>query len=566
MLVNSDVSNLILHGLAAAPGRAYGKPYLLLNSQAQIVKPNAVHALSVDIEGDPNDSQANRSSQKVGSSSDIESQKLSIAYSKLAERLQQLVKKAEKLGRTEEADILLFHTTVLADESLQMESESLIIEYGLSAADAVSQVYIDQIKRFEQIKDDRISSKALDLYDILNSILMLLHADEEALITSLPENSIIIADDISPSQLIALPSENIAGIVCEHGDTESHTAVLAAGLQIPAVFGCSGIIEVCDTPESPNNILVDGTSGQVMIEPDKCQIETTFANDVLNLQPAITADGVRLELLANIVSIEEYNRSNDIYYDGTGLLRTETLFAGSSIAPDEELQYIRYRQAVSLASHQEGPIIIRSFDLAESDSVRKGRLSIVSERNFSPGERGLARSLRQPDELRTQLRAIIRACAGRECSVLFPLVMSCADFVRAAKLAQEAYHELGREEKKLPYSLKIGAMIETPEAVAEADKLFDLADFISIGSNDLASYSDGGLFNDENMNMIKHLTSRPEALSGQKRVILCGELAASPSALPIWLRLGLRSFSINIQRMREFKKTVAVLQVHRTIM
>ena len=545
MSTQTDNSSLILNGIAVAPGLACGKPFLLPK-----VSPKAQEKFSPNGAVMPLDTSI---------SVDLEVNKLVSAFTMLSDRLHQLFARAQSQGRNDEADIINFHITVLEDEALFSEAKSLISEVDITAAEAISRVFSKQIRRFEQIEDDMIRSKALDLYDILNSVLLFIHAEEEALITIIPENSIIIADDLSPSQLIALPSDNIAGIVCEHGDAVSHTAVLAAGLQIPAVFCCDGILSYCASLSEQEEIIVDGNRGKIMKNQEACGSKVSFASVNVSKGPAQTADGIRLELLANIVNLEEYERSADIYFDGTGLLRTETLFAGSSIEPDEELQFMRYRQAVMLAGHNPGPHIIRTFDLAVPLGSQGARLDIVSERHCSPYERGLGRSLRQSEELRTQLRAIIRACAGRECSILFPLVMSADDYVRAVNLAEAAHSQLLQEGFSLPSRLKIGAMIETPEAVNEADKLFELADFVSIGSNDLAAYTQGGLFANENVEMIKRLTSRPEVTSGQKRIILCGELAASPELLPVWLKLGIRSFSINILRMEEFKKTAAAL-------
>lgn len=540
MPAKANKSILIIYGLAVVPGLACGRPFLLSEETSiGLIKTNTI--------------------TKDSNTAGHEIDKYTSARTMLSERLKQLEARAKSKGRIDEADILSFHNTILEDEALMAEIFFLITEEELTAAEAVSQTYMKQIRRFELIEDERIRSKALDLYDILNNILLLIHADDEALITSIPENSIVIADTLSPSQLIALPSENIAGIVCEYGEAVSHTAVLAAGLQIPVVFKCHGILDYFRSTSIPEAIMIDGKKGQVIVNPERCKTELSFASINISKKSAITADGIRLELLANIVNIEEYGKSTEIYYDGTGLLRTETLFAGSMIKPDEELQYMRYRQAVALASHNPGPIIFRTFDLAVPLGNDKSRLAIVSERLCNPNERGLARSLRQESELRTQLRAIIRACAGRKCSILFPMVMSASDFSRAEEIAQDVQSQLAIEDVKLPSELQLGAMIETPEAVNDADQLFELADFISIGSNDLASYTTGGLFTSENTEMIRRLTSRTEVINGQKKVILCGELAASPEILPLWLNLGLRSFSINFMRMEDFKKSAAVI-------
>lgn len=546
---------LILQGIAATSGRACGRPFLLPVNTEKFDKTSSV----LDIYDDDSKIETSTLTDTDNIQADDQWQKITLVFNELSKRYRQLQKKSENLGKFEEADILFFHDTVLADKDMQTEIYDLIHKRGLMAETAVSQIYLKQIQRFEQIDDRKLRARALDLYDILNNILILLKAKEDALVTDIPDNSIVIADDISPSQLVTLPVENIAGLICENGDPASHTAVMAAGLQIPAVFCCRGIIKLCSSNSTPGQILIDGTSGQVVIEPDDCQPKISSTVNVIDSQPAMTADGIKLELLANIISIQEYSRSKGILYDGTGLLRTETLFAGSSIAPDEELQYLRYSQAVKLAAQQAELIIIRTFDLAAGD--KDGQLSIVGERKCSPRERGLSRSLLNPNELRTQLRAILRAYAGRECSILFPLVMSVDDFTKGVKLSHSIFHELKKERAELASSLKIGAMIETPEAVAAADKLFDLADFISIGSNDLASYTQGGLFTEDNMNMIRKLTSRSEIEKDHKQVIICGELAASPLLLPDWLNLGLRCFSININRMCEFKKAAAAINV-----
>ncbi|MDN5315424.1 MAG: phosphoenolpyruvate-protein phosphotransferase system enzyme [Clostridiales bacterium] len=494
-----------------------------------------------------------------------------INFEKQISQIKKTILSRKTTYTSQQADMLDFQLIVVEDLSIRQQIEQEITENQLTAEAAVTEVYKKQIRRFELLEDENIQARALDLYDILNRLLILLKTQETDYFTNIPDDSIIVVKTITPSQLIALPGERINGLVIERGNPKSHVAILAAAMKIPSVFGCAGIFEYVTS--NPCILTIDGDRG--IVSRDKDELQETQAKtpspskedqtQAASLQFADDNPIARFELLANISTVEEIDQLLELSScQGIGLVRTESLFWGSSLVADEEIQTLRYKQIFARAKHD--LIIVRTFDTAgtsivSANSQTAGISSLVSsdpERNIAPNMRGLAYSLKHEHLFRAQLRAIIRASAGRSCTIMFPLVLSPSAFSRARKIATQELNLLKQQEYNLPNKLEIGAMIETPQSEKQALKIYDLADFISIGSNDLAAYSAGNLFSEENRRMIRALTARSSsaALNCQdtgKRVIVCGESACDPQDLPIWLSLGIKHFSMAPHKIPQFR-------------
>ncbi|MDD3197537.1 MAG: phosphoenolpyruvate-utilizing N-terminal domain-containing protein [Eubacteriales bacterium] len=494
-----------------------------------------------------------------------------INFEKQISQIKKTILSRKTTYTSQQADMLDFQLIVVEDLSIRQQIEQEITENQLTAEAAVTEVYKKQIRRFELLEDENIQARALDLYDILNRLLILLKTQETDYFTNIPDDSIIVVKTITPSQLIALPGERINGLVIERGNPKSHVAILAAAMKIPSVFGCAGIFEYVTS--NPCILTIDGDRG--IVSRDKDELQETQAKtpspskedqtQAASLQFADDNPIARFELLANISTVEEIDQLLELSScQGIGLVRTESLFWGSSLVADEEIQTLRYKQIFARAKHD--LIIVRTFDIARTsivsaNSQTAGISSLVSsdpERNIAPNMRGLAYSLKHEHLFRAQLRAIIRASAGRSCTIMFPLVLSPSAFSRARKIATQELNLLKQQEYNLPNKLEIGAMIETTQSEKQALKIYDLADFISIGSNDLTAYSAGNLFSEENRRMIRALTARSSsaALNCQdtgKRVIVCGESACDPQDLPIWLSLGIKHFSMAPHKIPQFR-------------
>lgn len=492
-----------------------------------------------------------------------------INFEKQISQIKKTILNRKTTYTSQQTDILDFQLIVVEDLSIRQQIEQEITENQLTAEAAVTEVYKKQIRRFELLDDD-IKARALDLYDILNRLLILLKTQETDYFTYIPDDSIIVVKTITPSQLIALPGERINGLVIERGNPKSHVAILAAAMKIPSVFGCTGIYEY--VTNNPCILRINGDRG--IVSRGKDELRETQAMTLSPLQEDQTqasslqfADDnpvTRFELLANISTVEEIDQLLELSScQGIGLVRTESLFWGSSLVADEEIQTLRYKQIFARAKHD--LIIVRTFDtagtsIASANSQTAEMNSFASgdpERSIAPNMRGLAYSLKHEHLFRAQIRAIIRASAGRSCTIMFPLVLSPSAFSRARKIALQELNLLKQQEYNLPNKLEIGAMIETPQSEKQALKIYDLADFISIGSNDLAAYSAGNLFSEENRRMIRALTARSSSTSNNsdtgKRIIVCGESACDPQDLPIWLSLGIKHFSMAPHRIPQFQ-------------
>jgi phosphoenolpyruvate-protein kinase (PTS system EI component) len=493
-----------------------------------------------------------------------------INFEKQISQIKKTILNRKTTYTSQQTDILDFQLIVVEDLSIRQQIEQEITENQLTAEAAVTEVCKKQIRRFELLEDENIQARALDLYDILNRLLILLKTQETDYFTNIPDDSIIVVKTITPSQLIALPGERINGLVIERGNPKSHVAILAAAMKIPSVFGCAGIFEYVTS--NPCILTIDGDRG--IVSRDKDELQETQAKtpspskedqtQAASLQFADDNPIARFELLANISTIEEIDQLLELSScQGIGLVRTESLFWGSSLVADEEIQTLRYKQIFARAKHD--LIIVRTFDtagtsIASANSQTAEMNSFASgdpERSIAPNMRGLAYSLKHEHLFRAQIRAIIRASAGRSCTIMFPLVLSPSAFSRARKIALQELNLLKQQEYNLPNKLEIGAMIETPQSEKQALKIYDLADFISIGSNDLAAYSAGNLFSEENRRMIRALTARSSSTSNNsdtgKRIIVCGESACDPQDLPIWLSLSIKHFSMAPHRIPQFR-------------
>jgi phosphoenolpyruvate-protein phosphotransferase len=498
-------------------------------------------------------------------------------YQAALERAQaELAGLADRMGKElgpEQARIFQAHALVLADPDLAEAVRVGIFERQLTAEAAVADVTEAQAKRYEAMSGPRFQERAADLRDVRARALRLLSGAAEAAI-ALPEAAVVVAEDLAPSQTAALDRSRVVAFCTALGGPTAHTAILARSLGIPAVVGL-GTEAYAQIP--PGVLLaIDGAAGAVIVEPDAETVADFRARQVQEAAgraaarqaaqaAARTADGHRVEVVANLATAADAPAALEAGAEGVGLLRTEFLFQDRTEPPTEDEQYEAYRQVAAAMAPR--PVIIRTLDIGGDKPAPYLRLP--AEMNPFLGWRAIRVCLAMPEFFRVQLRAILRAAVHGNVLVMFPMIALRAEVEQARALLAEAAAELARAGVPHVASVRTGIMVEVPAAAETPDLLAPAVDFFSIGTNDLTQYTfaaDRGNAKVATVGDPLH----PAILRQIGRVIesahavgrwvgLCGELAGQPEAIPILLGLGLDEFSMSAGSIPAAKATLAKL-------
>jgi phosphotransferase system enzyme I (PtsI) len=376
---------------------------------------------------------------------------------------------------------------------------------------------------------------------------------------NLKELSVVLADDLTPSETAVMDKSKVAAFCTAQGGPTSHTAILAKALGIPAVVGLGN--EILEEQDGTFT-LVNGNTSEVITNPDEVTLEdfhtkrkaarTRFGEELLDAKnPAVTKDGHQVEIVANIGGVEDAQKALENGAEGVGLFRTEFLFLNRNVPPDEETQFQAYRQ--SLEAMGDRPVIIRTLDAGGDKEIPY--LDHGTEANPFLGWRAIRMCLDMPEMFNLQLRALLRAGVGHCLRIMFPMIATIEEVRNARRMLAEASRQLHEEGIPAADPFKVGIMIEIPAAVVMADQLAPQVDFFSIGTNDLTQYSMAAERTNER---VAHLSDacHPAILRQIKRVIevshtagiwtgVCGELAGDPDAVPVLLGLGLDEFSMS---------------------
>jgi phosphocarrier protein FPr len=482
---------------------------------------------------------------------------------------------AEVAQRDEDvAEIFAFQLMMLEDPTLVESIEGQIHRASWNAEAAVEQVINEWVSRFASGEDTLMRLRAADVRDAGNRVLrVLLGAEEEQPLSALPEPAIVVAEDLTPSDTARMDREKARGLCTAAGGATSHVAILARMWNLPAVVGLGDI--VLQIPEQ-TPLALDGDAGVVEVDPPPDVIQAyrrrrerraaRLEAAMADLEAAaITEDGQRVEVVANIGDVASAQEAIEFGAEGIGLLRTEFLYLERTTVPDEEEQYQAYRAIADVMEQR--PLIIRTLDVGGDKPLPY--IDLAPEMNPFLGMRAIRLSLRRPELFQPQLRAILRAGEGRNVKVMFPLIATYEEVVQAKQALHQAQEDLASEGIPHAEDVEVGIMVETPASALEADNIAPLVDFFSIGSNDLTQYT---LACDRGNEQLGYLFQAldPAVLRLISRVIdaahaagkwagLCGELAGQRRAVPVLLGLGLDEFSMTPRAIPEAKQVIRSL-------
>jgi phosphotransferase system enzyme I (PtsI) len=474
---------------------------------------------------------------------------------------------AHKLGQ-QYAAIFTAHLQMLRDPALESELEQMIRERHYSPEYAVSRVLRRYAKVFETLGNSYLAERSHDIFDLEKRLLRNLLGLRREEISHLTSPVLVLAHNLTPSETANLDRRYVKGFVTEIGGSGSHTAIVAQGLEIPAVVGTGPFLTDVSGGEL---VIIDGNQGFVILHPDEETIaryrheaeeDRTLAARLQSLRdlPAVTADGARVTLLGNIEFPHEVTACLDRGADGIGLYRTEFLYLGTDTVPTEEVHYEAYSRVVQALGSR--PVVIRTLDLG-ADKV-KTSYSPSDERNPFLGLRSIRLSLRDLPMFRTQLRAILRASALGDVRIMFPLISTVLELRQAKMVLADVMEDL--EEHRIPFNreLPIGIMVEVPAAVMMIDQFVSEVDFCSIGTNDLTQYTlavdrsnkdVAALYNSCDPAVLKLIQITIDAaIPAEVGVNVCGQMSGNPTYTMLLLGMGLRQLSVTPSAIPEIKR------------
>lgn len=455
------------------------------------------------------------------------------------------------------ADIFSFHLEFLNDALLKDETENIIRDERINSESALNRVIQKLGREFKKKQADFLKDRRRDLLDVIERIVINLQGPEPPKIKKF-KDEIIVTKDLSPSQTVSLDKNYVIGFVTEIGSKTSHAAIIAKALEIPAVVGENATDEIKDG----DRIIIDGDAGLVLINPAKTVIAeyrdkkeglSRLKKKLFLIRdlPCQTADGRRISLHANIEFPEEVETAKKYGAEGIGLYRTEYLYLNRTDLPSEEEQFLAYKNVAEKMDDNK-PVIIRTIDIGGDKFT--SALPSTGELNPFLGWRGIRFCLERKDIFETQLRAILRAAVYGNLKIMFPMVSTIEEVLDSKKILEKVRLDLKKEKKEFAEKIETGIMVEIPSTALITDRFAEVADFFSIGSNDLVQYT---LAVDRSNEKIAHLYQpcHPSVLQLIKITIdnasknriwtgLCGEMASIPEIACLLVGMGMQELSM----------------------
>src|SRR3989339_2070416 len=543
----------VLQGIAASPGIVIGKVFLLEDEELTLVQ------------------------KEIGK--DEVKREIQRFRDALVKTRAEMVSIQEKILKTlgkEYARLSDAYLLILEDPLITRDVIKRINE-GVNAEYALFKILERVIHSFEMIDDEYFRERKHDIQDVGKKILRHLLGKERRQLSDLTSESIVVGHNLTPSDTISMKESLIKGFVTDIGGRTSHTAIVAQGLEIPAVVGLKNVTGQVNEGEV---IIVDGNQGLVIINPTAELLENYRREQEIQLAqireleklrdlPAQTTDSHRVTIAANIDNVDEVKSVLSHGAEGIGLYRTEFLYFNRSTLPTEDEHYENYRRVAQKMLPYS--VIIRTIDLGGDKLSHLGLEGITVENNPFLGLRAIRLCLKYPSIFKTQLRGILRASAECKIKIMYPMISGINELRDANKILEETKAELRKEGKRFDENIEVGVMIEVPSAALTADLIAKEADFLSVGTNDLIQYTlavdrvnenVANLYEPLHLSILRLLKTVIDAgHNAGKWVGMCGEMAADATFTTVLLGLGLNEFSVSPVQIPKIKRIVRSVSI-----
>lgn len=533
-----------LKGIGVSPGYAVGKAIVIKEARIDI-------------------------NSSAYSTAEEEMKKFQNAVSVYTKKTRELIDSLTKSVGKENADILNGHIVMLNDPFMLSQINDSI-QGGKTAAQATDAVCNSLYDMFAAVDDEMMKQRASDILDIKTSIIGILFGENGVAIEDVPKGSVLIAKDFTPSMTSRINRENVYAIIAEVGSVTSHSAILARAIDIPAVLSVKDASELI---KDGDLLAIDGSKGKILFDPDQETVQKyenarqSYFEEKASLaeyfsRETVTKSGVKKAVYGNIGKPEDAEAVIHNGGEGIGLFRTEFLFMDRPSLPTEEEQFEAYSTVAKAMGTKE--VIIRTLDIGGDKAVPY--LEIPKEDNPFLGYRAIRYCLDNPDIFKIQLRAILRAAYFGNIKIMLPLITDTEEVLSAKALIAECEDELQREGALFKENIPLGVMIETPAAVLIADELAKIADFFSIGTNDLTGYvmavdrgngKVSGLYSVQRPAVLKAIEMTVKsAKNAGIPVGMCGESAADSELIPKLVEWGLDEFSVTPNSILRTRKEI----------
>ena len=538
---------MLLKGIATSSGIAIGKIYKL--EQPVINIPSEVKSVDEELKA------------------------FDDALAKTISDIEAIKERASKTLGEEELAVFDAHLMMVNDPEFTDQIKNAIKDGGNCAA-STKNVADATIAMFEGLDDPYFKERAADVKDVSFRLLCNILGLNVPDLTTISEEVVIVANEMTPSDTAQLDKKYALGFVTEIGGKTSHAAIMAVSLGIPAVVGCTGVLENCKHNDS---IILDAKEGTVIVNPSDEQMkEYTEKRDsflkekealkVLKDQPTITVDNHQVELVANIGNPADMDAANENGCEGVGLFRTEFLYMDKTDAfPSEDEQFASYKEVLEKANGKR--VVVRTLDIGGDKKLPY--FEFDPEMNPFLGYRAIRLCLDRKDIFKDQVRALLRASVFGKLAIMFPMIATVDEFVNAKNFVLEQKEALIKEGQKVSDEIEIGMMVEIPASAVLADEFAKYADFFSIGTNDLIQYSMAAdrmsekvayLYQPLNPSILRLVKMTIDGAHSQgKWCGMCGEMGGDPMAAPVLLGLGLDEFSMSSSRILPTRKIIASL-------
>ena len=502
-------------------------------------------------------------------SKETEQKKATAALTAVAEVLRESIERLQKQEMAEQAAIMEAHRMMVQDPIMAQKIEEKLDE-NPSAPHAVLKAAEEQAQMFEAMDDEYFAARAVDLRDVGKRVAKYILGVKEPEIGD--EKVILCGREIEPSVIASMPTDKIAGVLLGSGSTTAHAVIIAKARAIPTIVGLNKEDRI-DKIADGDHVVIDGEAGQIVINPsesemaeynEKIKKQQEMAAHYAQLKdlPAVTTDGVKVDLMANIGTHMDVDNALTYGAEGVGLFRSEFVFMGRQDIPNEEDQFKAYKEAVEKCGGN--LCVIRTMDIGGDKPLPY--LNIPEEENPFLGYRAVRISLQRRDLFMPQLKAILRAGKYGKVGIMVPMIINVAEFKKVKELIEEAKVELTHEGKAFAEDVQVGIMVETPAAAVMTPVLAKYVDFFSIGTNDLVQYT---LACDRGNASISYLYNHfnPAVLQLIQRTItsarengiwagMCGEMASDPNAAVLLMAMGISELSMSAPSIPRVKEKI----------